>query len=595
MRNFTCKINRALAAKKRFFIFSLLLPLVFIGCNKKDSQEPEAEVIKLAVSPNSVISPAAGGDYTLSLTAPEAWTATCADSWVKVTPSSGNAGTIEISVKIAADKESVEATSKIVFKSGNQTVEVPVKRLAKDQAAIRILSGTEIQTPKEGGTYSIQVESNIKWQIASNVSWAKIQGEAVKRNNAVIPVVVDPATIPEETVAILTISPREGTGIENQTVTITRGGTDATSMTVSASEIKAPASGGSYSINVKSNAKWRAFKPTDADWIILGNADPQTGDGSFSITVASTTQEKEYSAVITVEEVRLDTYKPVQLNVLVTREAYEKPLPPEKPAFSVSKTKKVYFSKGNLQFYYKEGGIEWRFAEEQYQICGKDNEAYVKVWKDLFGYGTSSEIYGVIPINPSSTSTSPSDYYPYAIEGTDFDWGVYLSKNYKIPLNATTAGEKGTGQWRTLTTSEWGYLLYQRPLTSAAFATIEGQQGLIILPDDYQPSDVTLKYLEVGSPWRIGQFTTLTLSQWRQLEEAGTVFLPLTGYRYGMELLQTTRGYYWTSTVDSKYLSNGEAELLQLSPDHNDYYQILPSAHQARSWGCAVRLVQDVE
>ena len=577
---------------KKLFYLLLVLPLLLMGC-KKGTDEPEAA--KLSVDPSSIISPSAGADYTLTLTAPESWTATCADSWVKVSPTSGNAGTIEISVKIAADKESVEANSKIVFKSGGQTVEVPVKRLAKDQAALKIVSETAIQTPKEGGSYSIQVESNIKWQISSNVVWAKIQGQATKRGNAVIPVVVDAATIPDETFATLTVSPLEGAGIESLTVTITRGGTDATSMTVSISEITAPASGGTYSVNVKTNAKWRASKPYDANWITLSNADTHTGDGSFSITVASTTQEKEYSAVITVEEVRSDTYKPVQLNVLVTREAYEKPLPPGKPVFSVSKTKKVYFSKGNLQFYYKEGGTLWRFAEEQYQICGKDNEAYTNVWKDLFGYGTSGASDGGIPINPSSTSTFPKDYYGYAIEGSDFDWGVYLTKNFKISTSATTAGEKGTGQWRTLTTSEWGYLLYQRPLTSAAFATIEGQQGLILLPDDYQPSGITLKYLEYSSTWRIGQFTTLSLSDWRQLEKDGVVFLPLTGYRYGMELLQPSRGYYWTSTASTKYLSDGEAELVELKFDYNDYYQILPSAHYARSWGCAVRLVQDVE
>ena len=576
---------------KKLFYLMLLLPVLVTGC-KKSVQDAEPEAVKLAVEPNSIICPAAGGDYSLTLTAPEAWTATCADSWVKVTPSSGNAGTVEINVKIAADKTSTEATSKIVFKSGDQTVEVPVKRLAKDQDALKIVSGNEIQTPKDGGVYSIQVESNIKWQIASNASWAKIEGQAVKRNNATITVNVAPATIPEETVATLTVSPLEGTGIEKQTVTITRGGSDATSMKVDKSKIEAPAEGGTYTVTVTTTAQWRAIEPSGAYWITLSDNE-QTGNGSFTVKVASTTSEEESNTVIMVEEVRSDFYKPVQLTVLITREAYVAPTL-EFPVFSVSDTKKVYFSKGNLQ--YHTADKKWRFAPEQFQICGKDNETRENVWIDLFGYGTSGKGYGSKTINPDNTSTDITDYFPNAIEGTDYDWGVYLTKENKLPLDATTSHVQGTGKWRTLNKDEWSYLIIKR-LTSTAFATINGQLGIILLPDDYQPSGVTLNYLWINQiNGRImGQNTNLTLNEWRSLEMAGAVFLPCAGYRYEKEVLQPSSAFYWASTARSEYLADGQAQLLETEINHDDYYYIFPTSKAPRTWGCSVRLVQDVE
>ena len=574
---------------KKLFYLMLLLPVLVTGC-KKSVQDAEPEAVKLAVEPNSIICPAAGGDYSLTLTAPEAWTATCADSWVKVTPSSGNAGTVEINVKIAADKTSTEATSKIVFKSGDQTVEVPVKRLAKDQDALKIVSGNEIQTPKDGGVYSIQVESNIKWQIASNASWAKIEGQAVKRNNATITVNVAPATIPEETVATLTVSPLEGTGIEKQTVTITRGGSDATSMKVDKSKIEAPAEGGTYTVTVTTTAKWRAIEPSGAYWITLSDNE-QTGNGSFTVKVASTTSEEESNTVIMVEEVRSDFYKPVQLTVLITREAYVAPTL-EFPAFSVSDTKKVYFSKGNLQ--YHTADKKWRFAPEQFQICGKDNETRENVWIDLFGYGTSGKGYGSKTIRPDNTSTDITDYFPNAIEGTDYDWGVYLTEENKLPLDATTSHVQGTGKWRTLNKDEWSYLIIKR-LTSTAFATINGQLGIILLPDDYQPSGVTLNYLWINQiNGRImGQNTNLTLNEWRSLEMAGAVFLPCAGYRYEKEVLQPSSAFYWASTARSEYLADGQAQLLETEINHDDYYYIFPTSKAPRTWGCSVRLVQD--
>ena len=303
---------------KKLFFLSLLLPLVFMGC-KKGAQDAEPETIKLSVVPNSINSPAFGADYSLSLTAPETWTASCAESWVKVNPTSGNAGTVEISVKISANRESAESTSKIIFKSGDKTLEVPVKRAAKDPARLRITTEKKIQTPKDGGDYAVQVESNIKWQISSNASWAKIQGDAVKRDNATVNISVEAASVPEETTALIIVSPfGEGAEAGKDTVVITRGGTNATSMSISQSEINAPSDGGSYTINVTSNAKWTATKSWDADWLAVNNGTGD-GNGSFSIKVDPAASGNDASTVITVEEVRSDYYKPVQLNLLVTR------------------------------------------------------------------------------------------------------------------------------------------------------------------------------------------------------------------------------------------------------------------------------------
>lgn len=303
---------------KRLFLLSLLLPLVLMGC-KKSGQDPEPEPIKLAVTPNSIISPSMGADYSLTLIAPEAWNASCANNWVKLNPVSGNAGTIEVSVKISADKESKEATSKIVFKSGNQTVEVPVKRLAKDPARLMIVSDLEIQTPKDGGTYSVQVESNIKWQIESDATWAKIDGEARKRNNATITVNVDPATQPVETVATITVSPLEGSGVEKQTVTITRGSSDATSLVVQPKVLKCTYNGGLLTVNVETNAsEWRVEKPWDADWLNVNNGSG-SGNGSFSVEVQPATSSVDRQVILTVTEVRSDGYTPVTAQVVVAR------------------------------------------------------------------------------------------------------------------------------------------------------------------------------------------------------------------------------------------------------------------------------------
>ena len=84
-----------------------------------------------------------------------------------------------------------------------------------------------------------------------------------------------------------------------------------------------------------------------------------------------------------------------------------------KAAFSVSDSKQVYFSKGNLQ--YQASTDTWRFANEQYERQCALNENISSTytgWIDLFGYGTSGWNSGAIAYQPYSVSTEASDYYP---------------------------------------------------------------------------------------------------------------------------------------------------------------------------------------
>ena len=680
---------------QKLFYLMLLLPILLVGCKKNDVQNEEPEAVKLSVDPSSIISPSAGADYTLTLTAPEAWTATCADSWVKVTPSSGNAGTVEISVKIAADKTSTEASSKIVFKSGDKTLEVPVKRAAKDPARLKVSSETDIKTPKDGGFYAVMVESNIKWSISSSASWAKIQGEAIKRNNATITVIVDPATAPEETTATLTVKPYgEGTEAGEQTVTITRGGADATSMSVDKSEINATSEGGNFTIQVTSTAKWKATASWDAEWLSIENAEGD-GNGSFSIKVKPATSTNDASTVITVEEVRSDYYTPVQLNILVSRkgkpaatlsvdptsitspaeggdftvtiksnyawtaslsgtkifsvsakkgdgdgkiivtvkptteereatgtviikttygneqatvkihrEAYEKPKNPY--YFSVADGKYVYFSKGNLQ--YHPLNKSWRFAENQYDMSGKDIEEFLYVsnvldsrdkhdgWIDLFMYGSSGATFEPYEVD----YYFKEENYPVktSIAGTDNDWGVWLTKKGKLSTDATSCGRVGNRQWRTLTYLEWIYLFYGRSWKikdRAMCAIVNYVKGIVLLPDNFvMPSgvDTQFKYLTYSNPTYQGSYAdnTITASTWSKLEQAGAVFLPATGTVDSSFKWYDYFGY-WSANVK---VTDGKTEAIILWGPKGDSGSILTYSITPAHFH-AVRLVQDVE
>ena len=303
---------------KNLFLF--LLPAVMLfaaGCKDKNGAD---DVNALTVNPELITCPATGGDYELTVSSPNgAWTATPSESWIRVTPTSGEQGSATIRVKISVNKESVASKGSIVFKSGEETVELPVSRAAKAAPYLRVVSEKELNTPKEGGTYTVQIESNIKWSASSNAGWAKVN-KGVTVNNDNITVTVDAATMPQETEALIVVKPYgEGYEAGSDTVYITRGSTDATSLTVDPTEINAPENGGSFTVNVSSNAKWRVWKTWDMDWLKFSDAAEGDGSGSFSFSIEEATSMDDVSGILTIEEDRSDNYKPVVTQVAVSR------------------------------------------------------------------------------------------------------------------------------------------------------------------------------------------------------------------------------------------------------------------------------------
>ena len=207
-------------------------------------------------------------------------------------------------------------------------------------------------------------------------------------------------------------------------------------------------------------------------------------------------------------------------------------------AFSVSSSKQVCFSSGNLQYHPSKN--KWRFAESQLDYIGEANSncsSTYNGWLDLFGWSTSTTNFGV------STSTDYDDY-----SGNFVDWGT------------NKIGNDAPNTWRTLTYNEWDYVVFDRPNASSlrGVAQVNGVNGLILLPDTWVcPSGVTFKS---GFHSRYGvdyyaAYQTFTADQWSMFEKAGAVFLPAAGERGGSSVydVQNFGIYLSASSYDSDY------------------------------------------
>ena len=225
--------------------------------------------------------------------------------------------------------------------------------------------------------------------------------------------------------------------------------------------------------------------------------------------------------------------------------------------FSVSATKQVTFSKGNLQ--YTQSTNTWSFAENQWDMIGTDNVKGGSVSSDpksgdrkfgtalagkidLFGWSTRATNFGV------STSSDYNDYY-----GDFVDWGT------------NQIGADAPNTWRTLTYNEWYYLRYTRTNADAlcGVAQVNGVNGLVFLPDSWTcPEGVTFKsgFHSICGADYYAAYQTFTAEQWSKLESAGAVFLPAAGIRLGSTVATVQcDGDYWSATEDDSFGSYGFA------------------------------------
>jgi len=264
--------------------------------------------------------------------------------------------------------------------------------------------------------------------------------------------------------------------------------------------------------------------------------------------------------------------------------------------FSVSETRQVYFSQGNLQ--YNASQNTWRFAEKQWNYVGdgdmgnvydngtKSDNSLISAtydgWIDLFGWGTSGYDHGALYYQPFSTNTSYSGYYAYGNDTLNLydqtgqaDWGY----------NAISNGANITSIWRTLSLEEWTYLLYTRNTNSGirfAKAQVNEVNGLIILPDDWNLEYYTLNDINTNNATFSSNIVTSTV--WNNsLEIHGAIFLPITGMRKGTSI-GNDDGYYWSAS----YRTNTNAYKLLIQNNN-----LNTATGGNRSFGFSVRLVQD--
>lgn len=232
--------------------------------------------------------------------------------------------------------------------------------------------------------------------------------------------------------------------------------------------------------------------------------------------------------------------------------------------FSVSATKKVRFSKGNLYW----DGSAFHFENCQYDHYGYWENNHVR---HFFWSKTASVAYAEKYKDPDRREND-----------------VLFTNSTPETAKSDFTVDNITGKYRTLSNEEWKYLFETRTNADNLYkseVTVCGLSNCVVIaPDNW---DINTNPLQ----------TSYSAPDWVKAEAIGLVCLPATGYRsttqydgnYNPRIVGVgDYGYYWSSSaIDTNF-----AYLVRFV----HYHHIYANEYENRfDVGCSIRLVLDIK
>lgn len=153
--------------KRILLIVSVLVAACAVSCTKETKVE-DAVTIKS----NEEIVPVEGGVLSIAINSTVAWTAKASESWVTLSPTSGEAGDATIKASVLKNDTNDSRTATVTFTAGTKTATYTI---LQSQLNALVIATTEYEVPAEGGTVEVKVSANVDYQviIPDAVDWVE--------------------------------------------------------------------------------------------------------------------------------------------------------------------------------------------------------------------------------------------------------------------------------------------------------------------------------------------------------------------------------------------------------------------------------------
>lgn len=161
-------------------IFSLLLItllIILISCAGETTVVPE-----LTVAKDAIVCTKESGTTLLAIKSNVAWTATSSQTWCTLTPTSGEAGTVQISVVVTVNTTPSDREALITIKAGSLTKEVRVTQKLKN---FLVLEHKNYTAATVGGDITVNIQSGLDYTATIPQEWITLKSISTDKKTQV--------------------------------------------------------------------------------------------------------------------------------------------------------------------------------------------------------------------------------------------------------------------------------------------------------------------------------------------------------------------------------------------------------------------------
>lgn len=217
--------------------------LCFAACQKA----PELTI----TSPSSIELSADGSTGTITFTANRDWKASCSDSWVSVSPSSGTAsdGPVTVTVRCNANTTYDDRTATVTIKMEELSQTVTVRQPANLGI---VLPTQSFDLQSDSKTIELEVQANVQYTVSTSADWIKQTGTKGLTSTKLTFSIAENKTY-DSREGKITIKPQQG-NVQEQVVTVRQAQKDA--LNVEKTSYEMPYGGGGIEIKVEANVSF---------------------------------------------------------------------------------------------------------------------------------------------------------------------------------------------------------------------------------------------------------------------------------------------------------------------------------------------------
>lgn len=252
--------------KKVLLITSMLVAVFAVSCKK---ETPVEDAVTLKSTEATV--PVEGGVVSIAFNATTAWTAKSSQSWLTLSPASGQAGDATIKASAVKNDTNDAREAKVTITAGTKSAVFTVMQSQLDALNVKV---TELEVGAEGGTVEIPVSANVNYSVVipDAIDWVTVTKGLVDSK-----VVLEVAASMDLELRMANITITDGT--LSQVVKISQAAFEAYCDFENelldnqyGGRLTVPQQGGEFVLNVVSNLEWRAhydeeWPPEDTSWL----------------------------------------------------------------------------------------------------------------------------------------------------------------------------------------------------------------------------------------------------------------------------------------------------------------------------------------